>query len=319
MSSPEPPIHRHLILGSGPAGLTAAIYAARNNGAPVVIQGAQPGGQLTGTTAIDNFPGFAEGIEGPELMQQMEAQARRFGASFVEGIITRVDLSTRPFTVWVGDDSYRGASVIICTGSSPRLLGLANEWEMMGRGLSVCATCDAFFYKGKEVVVIGGGDTALEEAAYLARFARKVTVVHRRETLRATPVLIDKAVELPGVTLRLNTRVVALLGDRSSGVTGVTLQEDGGLPENLICDGVFVAIGHNPNTELFRDQLTLDADGYIVTHDHTATSVPGVFAAGDVQDRRFRQAITAAASGCMAAIQSAHYLENTGTKGESPP
>lgn len=316
MSQPEPAIRRHLILGSGPAGLTAAIYAARNNGAPLVIQGAQPGGQLTGTTIIDNFPGFAEGIEGPDLMQRMEAQARRFGASFVEGIITRVDFSARPFSVWLGDDCYRGDSIIICTGAVPRLLDLPNEWELMGRGLSVCATCDAFFYKGKEVVVVGGGDTALDEAAHLARFARKVTIIHRRATLRATPVLIDKAVELPGVTLRLNTRVVAIRGDRSSGVTGVTLQEDGGKPEELACDGIFLAIGHTPNTELFRDQLELDVDGYIVTHDHTATSIPGVFAAGDVQDRRFRQAVTAAASGCMAAMQSAHYLENRGSQGD---
>jgi len=319
MPAPEASVYRHLILGSGPAGLTAAIYAARNNSTTLVIQGAQPGGQLTGTTIIDNFPGFAEGIDGNVLMQQMEAQARRFGASFVEGIITRVDLATRPFSVWLNDVCYRGDSIIICTGAVPRLLGLANEWELMGRGLSVCATCDAFFYKGKEVVVVGGGDTALDEAAHLARLARKVTIIHRRDTLRATPMLRDRALALPGVTLRLNTRVVALLGDRSSGVTGVTLQEGGGPPEELACDGIFVAIGHTPNTALFRDQLEVDADGYILTRDFTATSIPGVFAAGDVQDRHFRQAVTAAASGCMAAMQAERYLENLGSQGESPP
>jgi thioredoxin reductase (NADPH) len=306
----EHKVYRHLIVGGGPGGLTAAIYAGRSNCCPLMIQGPQPGGQLTTTTVVDNFPGFPEGIDGPELMERMEQQARRFGTEFVSGEVTRIDLSGAPFQVWVGDDLYRGQTLIIATGASPRMLNLPNEWELMGRGVSVCATCDAFFYKEKEVVVVGGGDTAMEEASFLARFARKVTVVHRRDTLRAAPVLQQRVMENERIGFRWNTRVTAILGDRQSGVNGVRLQEvQTGDEEELPCDGLFIAIGHTPNTALFRGQLELDPQGFILTRNGTLTSVPGVFAAGDVMDSRFRQAVTAAGTGCMAAIQAERYLE----------
>jgi thioredoxin reductase (NADPH) len=307
--------YRHLILGSGPAGLTAAIYAARSNCCPLLIQGLAPGGQLTTTTVIENYPGFPQGIEGPELMRNMEEQARRFGTNIVTGEVTRVDLSTLPFRVWVGETLYEGRTLIICTGAKPKMLGLANEWELMGRGVSVCATCDGFFYKGKEVVVVGGGDTALDEAAFLARFARKVTVVHRRESLRATPPLQRRAQQNANIDYRWNTMVTAIHGDKTSGVTGVRLREEtNGHEEDFPCDGVFVAIGHTPNTALFRGQLKLDEEGYILTRNGTETNVPGVFAAGDVQDPSFRQAVTAAGTGCMAAIQAERFLETLNLK-----
>ncbi len=308
--NPQDDIFRHLIIGSGPAGLTAALYAARSNCCPLLIQGAQPGGQLTTTTTVDNFPGFPEGIDGNELMQSMEQQVRRFTGNLVTGTVTRVDLSFSPFQVWVDEVVYRGRTLIIATGASPKMLGLSNEWELMGRGVSVCATCDAFFYRDKEVVVVGGGDTALEEAAFLARFARKVTVVHRRDALRGTPVLQQRAMENETIRFRWGTEVTAILGDKTAGVRGVRLRHVGtGEVSDLACDGLFIAIGHIPNTDLFREQLELDAQGYIVTRNFTATSVPGVFAAGDVQDPHFRQAITAAGSGAMAAIQAERYLE----------
>ena len=303
-------IFRHLIVGSGPAGLTAALYAARSNCCPLLIQGPQPVGQLTTTTTVDNYPAFPEGIDGNELMQRMEQQVRRFTGNLVTGEVTRVDLSSAPFQVWVDETRYRGHTLIIATGASPKMLGLSNEWELMGRGVSVCATCDAFFYRGKEVVVVGGGDTALEEAAFLARFARKVTIVHRRSALRASPVLQQRAMENETIRFRWDTEVTAILGDKTDGVRGVQLRHVGTEEvAELACDGIFIAIGHTPNTGLFRDQLELDEQGYIVTRSFTATSVPGVFAAGDVQDPHFRQAITAAGSGAMAAIQAERYLE----------
>jgi thioredoxin reductase (NADPH) len=315
-----PIIIRHLILGSGPAGLTAAIYAARSNCCPLLIQGHQPGGQLTGTTTVDNYPGFPEGIDGPTLMERMEQQARRFGANFVTGMVTRVDLSTSPFKVWVGEDLYQGRTLILSTGASPKMLGLPNERELMGRGLSVCATCDAFFYKGKKVVVVGGGDTAMEEASLLARFAREVVVVHRRSDLRAIPELQQRAMAHRHVTFRWNTQVTGILGDRESGVRGITVENlETGEKGEIDCDGVFVAIGHSPNTGLFRGQLELDPEGYIVTRNHTETSVAGVFAAGDVKDPHFRQAVTAAGWGCMAAMQAERYLESIEDKGELLP
>jgi thioredoxin reductase (NADPH) len=314
-----PTVFRHLIFGSGPAGLTAAIYAARSNCCPLLIHGRKPGGQLTGTTVVDNYPGFPDGIDGPTLMEQMEKQARRFGTNFVMGAVTRVDLSASPFKVWVEDDLYQGKTLIICTGASPKMLGLPNEWELLGRGLSVCATCDAFFYKGKRVVVVGGGDTAVEEASFLARFAREVTVIHRSRDLRAIPELRQRAMNNPRVTFRLNTLVTGLLGDRKSGVRGVRVQNlDNDERGEIACDGVFVAIGHTPNTGLFRGQLELDSEGYIVTHNYTETSVPGVFAAGDVQDPHFRQAVTAAGTGCMAAMQAERYLESLEDEGDPP-
>ncbi len=303
-------IQEIVILGSGPAGLTAAIYAARSRCCPVLIHGRQPGGQLTTTTAIDNYPGFPQGIDGPELMQRMEEQARRFGTNFVEGEVTRADLLTRPMRLWIGDVCYNCHALIIATGASPKMLGLANEWSLYGRGVSVCATCDGFFYKGKQVVVVGGGDTAMEEAAFLSRFAEKVTVVHRRDTLRAAPPLQQRARDNERIAFRWNTRVSAIHGDQSRGVRGVRLENlTTGEEEDLPCDGVFIAIGHQPNTALFRDQLHMDTEGYIITRNHTETNIPGVFAAGDVQDPHFRQAVTAAGSGCMAAIQAERYLE----------
>ena len=310
-------IHRYIILGSGPAGLTAALYAARSNCCPLLIQGAQPGGQLTTTTTVDNYPGFPEGVDGNELMQRMEQQVRRFTGNLVTATVTRVELDAVPFKVWAGDDCYRGRTLIISTGASPKMLGLENEWELMGRGVSVCATCDAFFYRDKEVVVVGGGDTALEEASFLARFARKVTIVHRRATLRATPLLQQRAMENDRIHWRWDTVVTRILGDKETGVTGVRLRHVGTDEEyDLPCDGLFIAIGHTPNTELFRGQLELDEQGYIVTRNYTATSVPGVFAAGDVQDPHFRQAVTAAGSGAMAAIQAERYLECLADQGE---
>lgn len=308
-------IHETIILGSGPAGLTAAIYAARSRCCPILIHGAQPGGQLTTTTIIENFPGFPEGIDGPTLMQEMEKQALRFGARFVEGEVTRVELGSRPFRIWVGDEIYSCRTLIICTGASPKMLGLPNEWELYGRGVSVCATCDAFFYKDKDVVVVGGGDTAVEEATFLARFARKVTVVHRRDTLRASPVLQKRALQNKRITFLWNTLVTAILGDKKSGVRGVRLRDlSNGEEREFSCDGMFVAIGHTPNTGLFREQLEIIDDGhgkgYIVTRNGAETSIPGVFAAGDVQDPHFRQAITAAGTGCMAAMQAERYIES---------
>lgn len=298
-----------IILGSGPAGLTAAIYAARSRCCPILIHGRQPGGQLTTTTTIENYPGFAEGIDGSTLMGEMEKQAERFGTRFIEGEVTRVELQERPFRIWVGEECYRCETLIVCTGASPKMLGLPNEWSLYGRGVSVCATCDAFFYRDKEVVVVGGGDTAIEEASFLTRFARKVTVVHRRERLRATPTLAERALRNEKIDWRWETLVVSILEDEA-GVTGVRLRHiPTGLEEELACDGVFVAVGHTPNTALFAGQLETDPDGYLVTRNGAMTNIPGVFAAGDVQDPHYRQAITAAASGCIAALQAERYLE----------
>ncbi|BCR06444.1 thioredoxin reductase [Desulfuromonas versatilis] len=303
-------IRETLILGSGPAGLTAAIYAARGRCCPLLIHGQQPGGQLTTTTVIDNFPGFPEGVDGTALMDRMQEQAERFGTDFVEGEVTRVELAKRPFKVWLGDECYQCQTLIIATGASPRMLGLPNEWELYGRGVSVCATCDGFFYKGKKVVVVGGGDTAMEEASFLTRFADHVTVVHRRDTLRASPPLEKRARENKKITFRWETVVTEILGDKQSGVTGVrVLHHPSGEEEEIPCDGVFIAIGHTPNTKIFKGQLEMDPEGYLITRGNCETNIPGVFAAGDVQDAHFRQAITAAGSGCMAAILAERYLE----------
>ncbi len=302
-------IHDTIILGSGPAGLTAAIYAARSSCCPLLISGSQPGGQLTTTTKVDNFPGFAQGVDGPELMQQMEDQARRFGTEFIEGEVTRVELGNAPFRLWMEEKLLQCRTLIIATGASPRMLGLPNEWELYGRGVSVCATCDGFFYRDKHVVVIGGGDTAMEEASFLTRFAAKVTVVHRRDRLRASAALEKRVRENEKIDFRWETLVTEILGDTSKGVHGVRLRHLGsGKEDELPCDGLFIAIGHTPNTSLFKDQLDLDKEGYLATHNGTETSIPGIFAAGDVQDPHFRQAITAAGSGCMAALQAERYL-----------
>lgn len=303
-------IHDQIILGSGPAGYTAAIYASRSNCCPLLIAGLQPGGQLTGTTLVENFPGFPEGIDGQELMDRMRDQAVHFGTTLVDGEVTRVELGEQPFRIWLEDRVYRCRSLIIGTGASPRMLGLANEKELYGRGVSVCATCDGFFYRDKEVAVVGGGDTAMEDALFLARFATKVTVIHRRDELRAGPVLAERALQHPKIEFSWDSVVSAIHGDSKAGFQGLTVQNvKTGQEQPLASDGVFIAIGHHPNTQLFKGQLEMDDWGYLVTRNGTETSVCGVFAAGDVQDPDFRQAITAAGSGCMAAIQSQHYLE----------
>lgn len=310
MATTSDAIYETIILGSGPAGLTAAIYAARSRCCPLLIQGIQPGGQLTTTTDVENFPGFSEGIDGPTLMSEMEKQAQRFGTQFITGEVTRVDLKERPFRLWIGDDLYRCLTLIIATGATPRLLGLPNEERLYGRGVSVCATCDGFFYRDKDVVMVGGGDSAIEEAVFLTRFARQVTLVHRRDSLRATPVLADRALSNKGINFKWNREVVEILeGDQ--GVTGIRLKHtEDGTEEELACDGVFIAIGHLPNTKLFKGQLEMTEDGYLKTHSNTETNIPGVFAAGDVKDPFFRQAITAAGSGCKAAIQAERFLDD---------
>lgn len=303
-------IYETIILGSGPAGLTAAIYAARSRCCPLLIHGIQPGGQLTTTTAVDNYPGFPEGIDGPELMDKMRLQAERFGAQFVEGVVTKVDFQERPFRLWVDEELYRCLSLIITTGASPTLLGLGNEESLYGRGVSVCATCDGFFYRDREVVVVGGGDTAMEEAVFLTRFAKKVTVIHRRDSLRATPVLADRALTNKAISFKWDSAVTEIIAD-ASGVTGIRINNlKTGQESELTCDGIFIAIGHQPNTALFADLLDRDDDGYILTKNGTETNIPGVFAAGDVQDHQFRQAITAAGTGCMAAIQAERFLDD---------
>ena len=304
-------IHDVIILGSGPAGLTAAIYTGRANLEPLVIHGLQPGGQLTNTTEVDNYPGFAEGIDGPVLMAEMEKQASRFGAQFLTAEVTAVGLNTSPFEVQVGKDLYRARTLIVSTGASPRMLNLPNEWDLYGKGVSVCATCDGFFYRDKVVVVVGGGDTAMEEATFLTRFAKKVHVLHRRNELRASLPMQDRALKNDKIEFHWDTVVSSIQGDKQKGLEGITLKHlPTGKEEGFACDGLFVAIGHTPNTDLFKGQLDMDERGYLLTRNGAETNIPGVFAAGDVQDAVFRQAVTAAGSGCMAAILAERYLES---------
>jgi thioredoxin reductase (NADPH) len=300
-----------VIIGSGPAGLTAALYAARANLQPLVIEGIEAGGQLMLTTLVENFPGHKDGIMGPELMAEMRAQTEKFGAEIIQGNVTRVDLCSEPFTVTTSDAEYKARSVIVATGASARLLGLPSERTLMGHGVSTCATCDGYFFRGHEIAVVGGGDSAMEEAVFLTRFATKVTVVHRRDTLRASKIMQDKARKNPKIAWLLDSEVEAIHDTGKGEVTSMVVRHNKtGARTELPVSGVFVAIGHTPNTALFRGQLEMDQNGYIITHDGSKTSIPGVFACGDVQDHIYRQAITAAGSGCMAAIDAEHYIEN---------
>jgi thioredoxin reductase (NADPH) len=305
-----------IIIGSGPAGLTAAIYAARANLAPLVFAGGLYGGQLMLTSDVENYPGFPEGILGPELMEKFRAQAERFGAVIHNEDVTRVDFSSQPLRVWVGDEEHHASTVIAATGASAQWLGLENETRLRGRGVSSCATCDGAFFKDKEIIVVGGGDTALEDGLFLTRFGRSVTVVHRRESLRASKIMQQRAFAHPKMSFIWNTVVDDIEGER--GVTGVVLRDvETGELTRRACDAVFVAIGHVPNTEIFAGQLELDRRGYIISPDGVHTDKPGVFVAGDVQDTRYRQAVTAAGLGCRAAMEAEKHLETIESQAHS--
>ena len=299
-----------IIIGGGPAGYTAALYAARANLKPLVIEGFQWGGQLMITSDVENYPGYADGVLGPEMMADFRRQAEHFGAEFVTDDVTRVDFSERPFRVWVGDDEYHAETVIVATGATARQIGIESEQRLLGRGVSYCAVCDAAFFREKEIVVVGGGDSAMEEASFLAKFGSKVTVVHRRDEFRASPIMLDRARANEKISFVTNAVVDEVLGDTS--VTGVRLRDTRtGETSELAAQGLFVAIGHDPTTALFLDQLDHDDQGYLVTKPGSSeTNIPGVFAVGDVQDHTYRQAITAAGSGTMAALDVQRYLED---------
>ena len=305
-------IHKTIIIGSGPAGLTAAIYAGRANLKPIVFEGNQPGGQLTITTDVENFPGFPDGIMGPEMMDLFRDQAKKFGAKCFFKHVTKVDFSSKPYKVFVGEEEYLSETVIISTGASARMLGLKEEEELMGYGISTCATCDGYFFKEKNIIVVGGGDSAMEEASFLTKFAKKVTIIHRSETFKASKIMLDRAENNPSIDILMNKSIKSINGSQKDGISSILLVDSlTGEESDFDCEGVFYGIGHTPNTSQFDGIIDLNENGYIITKpDSSLTNIPGIFACGDVQDDHYRQAITAAGSGCMAAIDAEKYLED---------
>tara|TARA_B100000963_G_scaffold60445_1_gene48325 strand:+ start:717 stop:1655 length:939 start_codon:yes stop_codon:yes gene_type:complete len=305
-------IHKTIIIGSGPAGLTAAIYAGRANLKPIVFEGNQPGGQLTITTDVENFPGFPDGVMGPEMMDLFRNQAKKFGAECFFKHVTKVDFSSKPFKVYVGDEEFLSETVILSTGASARMLGLEAEKDLMGYGISTCATCDGYFFKDKEIVVVGGGDSAMEEASFLTKFAKKVTIIHRREVFKASKIMLERARNNPKIDIMVNKSILDIRGNQKDGVSSIILKDAIDGKETVFnCEGVFYGIGHIPNTDFLSMFLDVDENGYIITKaDSTRTNIDGIFACGDVQDSHYRQAITAAGSGCMAAIDAEKFLEN---------
>ena len=301
-----------IIIGSGPAGLTAAIYSARANLSPLVFEGTQPGGQLTITTDVENYPGFPDGVMGPDMMDKFRKQAQRFGAECLFQTVEKVDISKKPFSVWANGQKYQSDSIIISTGASAKLLGLDSEKELMGNGVSACATCDGFFYKDKKVVVVGGGDSAMEEATFLTKFASEVIIIHRRDEFRASKIMVERVIKNPKISIRYNFIVKNIIGTKDTGVESIEIEDVKSKMTSIFnCDGVFMAIGHVPNTKIFNGSLSLDENGYIKTMpDSTHTNIAGVFACGDVQDSIYKQAVTAAGSGCMAALDAEKWLEN---------